>query len=203
MNYCPNYHINYFCIVITIVWTIAGVNAPTWYNATYYYANSWRNSLRLKNRKCELILNVFLWSPEIKANGARLSLNTRLFAFSRTFHLKYWHETTVSVTFKERVFSVHICVMSHRGAIHTKCENLMQLLSSVSASLIYFNLVHLQWKKYRIVRQTPLRNINNSDWGFTMVVYDKKIKAHINSHSALLKNNNSQFYFILGAANLH
>ena len=30
----------YVCIVIAIVWKIEGVNAPTWYNTTYYYANS-------------------------------------------------------------------------------------------------------------------------------------------------------------------
>ena len=32
------------------------MNEPTWYNATHYYANSSRNSLRLKNRRCELTL---------------------------------------------------------------------------------------------------------------------------------------------------
>ena len=41
------------CIVIAIVWTIAGVNAPTLYNATHNYMNSSRNSLSLKNCKCE------------------------------------------------------------------------------------------------------------------------------------------------------
>ena len=37
-----------FCIVIKIVWTITGVNAPTWYNGTYYHVNSSRNSSCLK-----------------------------------------------------------------------------------------------------------------------------------------------------------
>ena len=46
-----------FCIVIPIVWATAGVNAPTWYNATHYYVNSSRNSSRLKNRRCELTFN--------------------------------------------------------------------------------------------------------------------------------------------------
>ena len=46
----------FFCIVITVVWTIAGVNVPTRSNATHYYVNSSRNSSRLKNRKCELTL---------------------------------------------------------------------------------------------------------------------------------------------------
>ena len=45
---CLNYCANYFCNVITIVWMIADVNAPTWYNATHYYANSSCNSSRLK-----------------------------------------------------------------------------------------------------------------------------------------------------------
>ena len=36
------------CIVIAIVRTIAGVNAPTWYNATHNYANSSRSSSRPK-----------------------------------------------------------------------------------------------------------------------------------------------------------
>ena len=44
------------CIVIAIVWRIAGVNAPIWYNATHYYANSSCNSLRLKNRRCDLTI---------------------------------------------------------------------------------------------------------------------------------------------------
>ena len=44
------------CIVIEIVCRIAGVNAPIWYNATHYYANSSHNSLRLKNRRCELTI---------------------------------------------------------------------------------------------------------------------------------------------------
>ena len=39
---------------IPIVWTIAGVNTPTWYNATHYYVNSSCNSPRLENYKCEL-----------------------------------------------------------------------------------------------------------------------------------------------------
>ena len=38
-----------FCIVIAIVWTIAVVNAPPQYNATYNYMNSSRNSSWLKN----------------------------------------------------------------------------------------------------------------------------------------------------------
>ena len=42
----------FFWSVITIVWTIAGVNALIWYNATHYYANS----SRLENRRCELAL---------------------------------------------------------------------------------------------------------------------------------------------------
>ena len=37
-----------FCIVIAIVWTITGLNVPTWCKATHYYANSSRNSSRLK-----------------------------------------------------------------------------------------------------------------------------------------------------------
>ena len=41
------------CIVITIVWTIAGVNAPTWYKATHNHRNSSGNSSCLKNRRCE------------------------------------------------------------------------------------------------------------------------------------------------------
>ena len=53
MSYCMNYRIIMDCIVITIDWTIAGVNAPTWYNATHNYAKSPRNSSRLKNRRCE------------------------------------------------------------------------------------------------------------------------------------------------------
>ena len=36
------------CIVIAIVWTISGVNAPPWYNATHNYTNNSRNSSRLK-----------------------------------------------------------------------------------------------------------------------------------------------------------
>ena len=44
------------CIVIEIVWRIAGVNAAIWYNATHYYANSSRNSSRLQNRRCELTI---------------------------------------------------------------------------------------------------------------------------------------------------
>ena len=44
------------CIVIAIVWRIAGVNAPIWYNATHYYANSSCNSSRLKNRRCDLTI---------------------------------------------------------------------------------------------------------------------------------------------------
>ena len=40
------------CFAIEVVWTIAGVDASTWYNATHNYANS----SRLKNRKCEQTL---------------------------------------------------------------------------------------------------------------------------------------------------
>ena len=35
------------CIVIAIVWTITGLNAPTLYNATHNYVNSSCNSSRL------------------------------------------------------------------------------------------------------------------------------------------------------------
>ena len=41
-------HELFFCIVITIVWTIAGVNAPTQYNVTHYYVNTSHNSSYLK-----------------------------------------------------------------------------------------------------------------------------------------------------------
>ena len=41
------------CIIIVIVWTIAGVNAPTWYNATHNYVTSLHNSSHLKNHRCE------------------------------------------------------------------------------------------------------------------------------------------------------
>ena len=34
------------------------MNAPIWYNATHYYANSSRNSSRLKNRRCELTIRI-------------------------------------------------------------------------------------------------------------------------------------------------
>ena len=59
------------CIVFAIVWTIVGVNAPTWYNATHIYANSSHNSSHLKNYRCK---RSFRWlgrlgiRPEVMSN---------------------------------------------------------------------------------------------------------------------------------------
>ena len=51
-------HITMDCIVITIVWRIAGVNAPIWYNATHYYANS----SCLKKHRCDLTIIQIEWT---------------------------------------------------------------------------------------------------------------------------------------------
>ena len=57
-------------------WTIAGVNAPSWYSATHYYANS----SPLKNRRCELIL-----IQQIETEGSTYSCTSDFGCWPRWF----------------------------------------------------------------------------------------------------------------------
>ena len=53
------------CIVVAIVWTIAGVNAHTWYTATHNYAKS--SCLKIAGVKGSL-----LYEPVRELNSQRL-----------------------------------------------------------------------------------------------------------------------------------
>ena len=78
------------CIVIAIVWRIAGVNAPIWYNATHYYANSSRNSSRLKSRRCDLTIR----------RASPPSMNKAAHSGFETQRIHHQSKTGVSVALK-------------------------------------------------------------------------------------------------------
>ena len=98
-----------FCIVITIVWTIASVNAPTWCNATHYYANSSRNSWRLKivgvtrSVSCSDFYRD-LWK-EIDWKGAVLKLSRIKYKRTTYFRTGFWKKVCLfHCKFKRNIF---------------------------------------------------------------------------------------------------
>ena len=119
------------CIVIPIVWTIAGVNAPTWYNATHNYR---------PQRSCGKVMFLHLSAilPDTPQTRGRHPLDQR-----QTFHPP--SEETATAADGTHPIGMHSCYVnsSHNSLClkNCRCEKLFSVIVAIRLQILTFNVV--------------------------------------------------------------